>query len=74
MGYVHEFSCDRCKVMTRNETGDNPFSVALIGLTRVLLCPECRGQYDDLLEANRVTLGATLGSFLQGAPVTETAA
>ena len=71
MGYLHEFTCDKCGKQERNETGDCPFFWANAGQTRALLCPECRDRYDDLVEANKAALTADLDAFLHVTPVEE---
>ncbi len=73
MGYLHEFTCDKCGKQERNDTGDCPFWWINAGQTRALLCRECKGQYDDLVEANRAALAAELDAFLSRTPVAEEA-
>ncbi len=64
MGYVHEFTCDKCGKQERNVTGDCSFSRVSTLQTWALLCSECKSGYDDLVEASTVALGTTINSFL----------
>ncbi|KKL81590.1 hypothetical protein LCGC14_1993270 [marine sediment metagenome] len=71
MGYLHEFTCDKCGKQEHNDTGDSPFFWTNTGQTRALLCRECKDRYDDLVEANKAALAADLDAFLHVTPVPE---